>query len=54
MEWCHSHQQEIVVHGGLTNLVGGTQTHPHQLVVSIEKMNQVGAVDSKNRTATNT
>ena len=52
MEWCHSHQQEIVVHGGLTNLVGGTQTHPHQLVVSIEKMNQVGAVDSKNRTVT--
>ena len=52
MEWCHSHQQEIVVHGGLTNLVGGTQTHPDQLVVSIEKMNQVGAVDSKNRTVT--
>ena len=50
MKWCHKHQQKVVVHGGLTNLVGGTQTQTDQLVVSLEKMNQVDAVDPKNRT----
>lgn len=52
MNWCHKNQQEVVVHGGLTNLVGGTQTQADQLVVSLEKMNQVDAVDPKNRTVT--
>ena len=41
MKWCHTHQQEIVVHGGLTNLVGGTQSKTNQLVVSLEKMNKI-------------
>ena len=31
MQWCHKHLQEVVVHGGLTNLVGATQTKPDQL-----------------------
>ena len=52
MKWCHKHQLEVVVHGGLTNLVGGTQTKPDQLVVSLEKMNRVDAVDLQNRTLT--
>ena len=50
MKWCHKHQQEVVVHGGLTNLVGGTQTKPDQLVVSLEKMNRIDPVDPQNRT----
>ena len=50
MKWCHKNQQEVVVHGGLTNLVGGTQTQVDQLVVSLEKMNRVDAVDPNNRT----
>jgi FAD/FMN-containing dehydrogenase len=52
MKWCHKNQQEIVVHGGLTNLVGGTQTQADQLVVSLEKMSQVDAVNLENRTVT--
>ncbi len=52
MKWCHKHQLEVVVHGGLTNLVGGTQTNPDQLVVSLEKMNRVDPVDLQNRTVT--
>ena len=52
MKWCHKNQQEVVVHGGLTNLVGGTQTQADQLVVSLEKMNGVDAVDPQNRTLT--
>ena len=50
MQWCHKHLQEVVVHGGLTNLVGGTQTKPDQLVVSLEKMNAIDPVDTQNRT----
>ena len=50
MQWCHKHKQEVVVHGGLTNLVGGTQTNPDQLVMSLEKMNAIDPVDTQNRT----
>ena len=52
LQWCHEHQQEVVVHGGLTNLVGGTQTDPNQLVISLEKMNAIEPVDTQNRTIT--
>jgi len=52
MQWCYKNQQEIVVHGGLTNLVGGTQTQADQLVVSLEKMSRVDAIDLENRTVT--
>ena len=41
MKWCYKNQQEVVVHGGLTNLVGGTQTQANQIVVSLEKMTRV-------------
>ena len=52
MKWCNKNQQKVVVHGGLTNLVGGTETQADQLVVSLEKMNRVDAVDLHNRTVT--
>ena len=48
MKWCNKNQQKVVVHGGLTNLVGGTETQADQLVVSLEKMNKVDAVDLHN------
>jgi len=50
MKWCYAHNQEVVVHGGLTNLVGGTQTTKDQLVISLEKMNKIDPVDTQNRT----
>jgi len=49
---CHAHQQAVVVHGGLTNLVGGTQTQGHEVVIALEKMNQIEEVDSQSRTMT--
>lgn len=52
MKWCHKNQQKVVVHGGLTNLVGGTQTKADQLVLSLEKMNRIEPVDPQNRTVT--
>lgn len=50
MHLCNKHNQQVVVHGGLTNLVGGTQSQAKQLVVSLEKMNQIEEIDEKSRT----
>lgn len=50
MQLCHSEKQEVVVHGGLTNLVGATQTTAKQLVIALDKMNQIEEVDEKSRT----
>lgn len=52
MHLCNKHNQQVVVHGGLTNLVGGTQSQAKQLVVSLEKMNQIEEIDEKSRTIT--
>lgn len=49
---CHAHQQPVVVHGGLTNLVGGTQTQGHEVVIALEKMNRIEEVDPQSRTIT--
>lgn len=49
---CHAHQQPIVVHGGLTNLVGSTETNPDEIVISTEKMNSIEEIDEKSRTMT--
>ena len=38
---CHEYHQPVVMHGGLTNLVGGTETQPSDLVISLEKMNAI-------------
>ena len=50
MHLCNKHNQQVVVHGGLTNLVGGTQSQAKQLIVSLEKMNQIEEIDEKSRT----
>ena len=49
---CHAHQQPVVVHGGLTNLVGGTETQGHEVVIALEKMNKIEEVDPQSRTMT--
>ena len=48
----NAHQEEVVIHGGLTNLVGGTQTTSNQWVLSLEKMNKIEEVDKKAKTIT--
>ena len=52
MKLCHKHQQSVVVHGGLTNLVGATQTEGNELVIALDKMNVIEEVDEKSRTLT--
>lgn len=49
---CHSHNQPVVVHGGLTNLVGSTETSENDVVISLEKMNAIEEVDEKSRSMT--
>jgi FAD/FMN-containing dehydrogenase len=52
LKLCHSSKQEVVIHGGVTNLVGGTETQKHQLVLALDKMNAIEEVDSQSRTIT--
>lgn len=52
MMLCHHSKQEVVIHGGVTNLVGGTETQKHQLVLALDKMNTIEEVDSQSRTIT--
>jgi len=50
---CHAHHQPVVVHGGLTNLVGSTEmTDGQEIVISMEKMNEIEEVDIQSRTMT--
>lgn len=47
---CHAYRQKVVVHGGLTNLVGGTETNKDEIVIALEKMNRILEVDDASRT----
>ncbi|MBX2873607.1 MAG: FAD-binding oxidoreductase [Saprospiraceae bacterium] len=49
---CHAHNQAVVVHGGMTNMVGSTETQREELVISMEKMNQMEEFDEVSRTIT--
>ncbi len=49
---CNKFDQKIIVHGGLTNLVGGTETKIDELVISLEKMNSIEEIDPQSKTIT--
>lgn len=49
---CNQLKFKVVVHGGLTNLVGGTNTNEDQVVISLELMNHIEEIDDNSRTAT--
>jgi len=52
LKLCHAAGQNIVTHGGLTGLVGGARASSTDIVLSLERMNQMEAVDVVNRTVT--
>ena len=52
MKYCSTINQEVIIHGGLTNLVGGTETRSDQLVIALDKMNAIQEVDVQSRTIT--
>ena len=49
---CHENNQAVVVHGGVTNLVGATQTEKKHLVIALDKMNAIEEIDEQSRTIT--
>lgn len=49
MKTCSKYQQTVVVHGGLTNLVGSTKTHKEDVVISMERMNSIIEVNENDR-----
>ena len=46
---CHEAGQPVVTHGGVTGLVGGTKAGPGDLVLSLERMNEMEPIDTINR-----
>ncbi|MEE8496886.1 MAG: FAD-binding oxidoreductase [Xanthomonadales bacterium] len=52
LKLCHTQGQSVVTHGGLTGLVGGARTSKDDVVLSLERMNGIDAVDTINRTVT--
>ena len=51
MRLCHENHQKVVVHGGLTGLVGGADANDSTVIVSLERMNAIEEIDCENRTA---
>jgi len=49
---CNAANQSVIVHGGLTNLVGSTRSTPNDIVLSLEKMNKILELDEMSRTMT--
>jgi FAD/FMN-containing dehydrogenase len=52
LRWCHAHGVSVVTQGGLTGLVHGADTEPGQVVLSLERMRTIEAIDPIQRTAT--
>ena len=52
LKTCSEQGQAVVVHGGVTGLVGGARTAPNDIVVSLERMTGMEPVDIVNRTVT--
>lgn len=50
MKACYETNTPVVVHGGLTNLVGSTETQGNEVVICMERMNKVIEVDTSSRT----
>ncbi len=49
---CDRGELPVVVHGGLTNLVGSTETTGNEVVISTERLNKIEEIDTASRTIT--
>jgi len=52
MRWCHTNNLAVVTHGGLTGLVHGGDAQPNDVILSLERMRGIEAIDPVQRTAT--
>lgn len=50
MRYCHENGQTVVPFGGTTNLVRGCETTGDDIVLSLDKMNRIEAIDVSERT----
>jgi len=50
LQICNKYNQPVVLHGGLTNLVGNTITDKEEIVISTERMNKIEEIDQHART----
>ena len=48
---CHKAGQSVVVQGGLTGIVAGAATTEQDVIVSLERMNRIESVDTKDNVA---
>ena len=52
MKLCNAMQSPVVTHGGLTGLVGGSFTKQGDVILSMERMNEIEEIDPIGRTMT--
>ncbi|MFZ5609326.1 MAG: FAD-binding oxidoreductase [Pseudomonadota bacterium] len=52
LKLCHAAGQPVVTHGGRTGLVGGCSTAAGDIILSLERMNRIEALDATGRTMT--
>ncbi len=52
LKLCNETHTPVVVHGGLTNLVGSTETNGNEIVITLEKLNNIIELDESSRTIT--
>ncbi len=52
LKLCHAAGQSVVTHGGLTGLVAGADSRAEDIVLSMENMNLIEAIDETGRTMT--
>lgn len=52
MKICSEYNQPVIVFGGLTNLVGSTETNGDEVIISTEKLNVIEEVDVSSRAIT--
>jgi FAD/FMN-containing dehydrogenase len=52
LRWCHEHGIAVVTQGGLTGLVHGADATPDEVILSLERMRAIEAIDPVQRTAT--
>ena len=51
VRWCHDNGMPIVTHGGLTGLVHGADASPDEVILSMERMRAIEAIDPIQRIA---
>jgi len=49
---CNQHRQAVVVHGGLSGMVGGTSSAGDEICLSLERMQKAVSIDKLGRTMT--